>query len=122
MGKDASGISYRIDQVDLTSSLEGNFLLDKRIIMEIKVLNALPIWLVKGLSKQKIYKGSISKYSTVFRQNKEKKLKGEINYGRILQQDLLNIRFKCRTYFLNTSCSIVSGLVFSYLFHYYLKY
>lgn len=51
MGKDASGISYRIDQVDLTSSLEGNFLLDKRIIMEIKVLNALPIWLVKGLSK-----------------------------------------------------------------------
>ena len=81
-GKDASGIRitfdhncrYRIDQVDLTSSLEGNFLLDNKVIMEIKVLYALPIWLVNGLSKYKIYKGSFSKYGTAYRIEQRKEI------------------------------------------------
>ena len=74
-GKDASGIRitfdrncrYRNTNVDLTSSLDGNLIIGDKIIMEIKVLNALPIWLVTALSNFHIYKGSFSKYGTAFR-------------------------------------------------------
>ena len=48
--------------------------MDNRIIMEIKVLYALSIWLVKSLSEYKIYKGSISKYGSAFRIEQRKEI------------------------------------------------
>ena len=59
---------YRTDDLDLTSSMEGISLLDKGgSILEVKVQNAIPLWLSSILSKGKIYKNSFSKYGEAYR-------------------------------------------------------
>ncbi|MBQ7599539.1 MAG: polyphosphate polymerase domain-containing protein [Clostridia bacterium] len=60
---------YRTDHLNLTESMEGESLLDSGwSILEIKVQNAMPLWLSRLLSGGKIYKGSFSKYGEAYRQ------------------------------------------------------
>ena len=60
---------YRYDALDLTTSMEGNSLLPKgSTILEVKVQQAVPLWLSEILTKGKIYKGSFSKYGEAYRQ------------------------------------------------------
>lgn len=69
---------YRLDNLNLNTSMEGISLLDKdSAILEIKVQNAFPLWLSKILDEGKIYKTSFSKYGEAYKQsiiNKERKM------------------------------------------------
>ena len=59
---------YRTDDLNLTSSMDGIPLLDEDgSILEIKVQNAIPLWLSAVLAKGKIYKNSFSKYGEAYR-------------------------------------------------------
>ena len=60
---------YRYEDLDLSVSMEGNSLLkDGYTILEVKVQQAVPLWLCSILSKGKIYKGSFSKYGEAYKQ------------------------------------------------------
>jgi len=60
---------YRVTDLNLSTSLEGISLLPKgTAILEIKVQDAIPLWLTKILDEGKIYKGSFSKYGEAFKQ------------------------------------------------------
>ena len=60
---------YRYDDLDLRVSMNGNSLLkDGYTILEVKVQQAVPLWLSDILTKGKIYKGSFSKYGEAYRQ------------------------------------------------------
>ena len=59
---------YRMHDLDLTSSLSGELLLPKGwTILEIKIQDAMPIWLADILDKGKIYKTSFSKYGEAYK-------------------------------------------------------
>ena len=59
---------YRTDDLTLTKSMDGVSLLDEGwTILEVKVQEAMPMWLCGILSAGKIYKGSFSKYGEAFR-------------------------------------------------------
>ena len=59
---------YRTHDLNLTTSMEGKSLLkDGYSILEIKVQNALPLWLCKILADGKIYKGSFSEYGEAYK-------------------------------------------------------
>ena len=59
---------YRTDDLTLTKSMEGKSLLaDGWTILEVKVQEAMPLWLTAILSEGKIYKGSFSKYGEAYR-------------------------------------------------------
>ncbi|MBR3144563.1 MAG: polyphosphate polymerase domain-containing protein [Clostridia bacterium] len=59
---------YRMSDLNLTTSMEGKSLLkDGYSILEIKVQDALPLWLCKILADGKIYKGSFSKYGEAYK-------------------------------------------------------
>jgi hypothetical protein len=58
-------ILFRTTDISLTSSAYGESLLDEgKVLMEIKCSGGIPLWLVKVLSEEKIYKTSFSKYGT----------------------------------------------------------
>lgn len=58
-----TNIRYRLDDLSLTCAPTGTPLLeDDKAVLEIKVLGAMPVWLVKALSECKIYPQSFSKY------------------------------------------------------------
>ena len=58
---------YRLDDLDLTSSLDGIPLLrEGEAILEIKVQEAMPLWLSKILDEGKIYQNSFSKYGAAY--------------------------------------------------------
>ena len=60
---------YRVDDLKLTKSMDGISLLPEGwTILEIKVQEAMPLWLTEILSKGKINKGSFSKYGEAYRQ------------------------------------------------------
>ncbi len=60
---------YRTNRLNLTESMDGILLLDKGwTILEVKVQEAMPIWLAEILSTGRIYKGSFSKYGEAYRQ------------------------------------------------------
>ena len=60
---------YRTDRLNLTESMDGVPLLNEGwTILEIKVQEAMPLWLAEILSTGKIYKGSFSKYGEAYRQ------------------------------------------------------
>ncbi len=60
---------YRTDRLGLTRSMEGISLLPPGgAIMEVKVQDAMPLWLTKTLSDGKIYKSTFSKYGEAYRQ------------------------------------------------------
>ena len=58
-------ILFRTNDLSLTSDAYGDSLLeDGKVLMEIKCSGGIPLWLVKVLSEEKIYKTSFSKYGT----------------------------------------------------------
>ena len=60
---------YRYEDLDLRCSMDGTSLLkDGYTILEVKVQQAVPLWLSAILTKGKIYKGSFSKYGEAYRQ------------------------------------------------------
>ncbi len=60
---------YRADDLSLTRSMEGISLLKKGwTILEIKVQEAMPLWLAEIISAGRITIGSFSKYGEAFRQ------------------------------------------------------
>lgn len=59
---------YRLDDLTLTKNMEGVPLLDDGwTILEIKVQDAMPLWLTAVLSECNIKKGSFSKYGEAYR-------------------------------------------------------
>jgi len=59
---------YRLDDLNLSTSTDGKSLLDEgSTILEIKVQEAIPIWLSTLLSNGKIYKNSFSKYGEAYK-------------------------------------------------------
>ncbi|MBQ9383351.1 MAG: polyphosphate polymerase domain-containing protein [Ruminiclostridium sp.] len=59
---------YRMDDLSLKSSMNGIPLLDNGwTILEIKVQDAMPLWLTEILSEGRIYKCSFSKYGEAYR-------------------------------------------------------
>lgn len=70
---------YRTDRLSLSAGLDGVPLFDdEKIIMEIKSVMAIPLWLVKLLSKNKIYKTSYSKYGEAYKKELNKKKEIEL--------------------------------------------
>ena len=64
---------YRMEDLSLTKSMEGELLLDKGwSILEVKVQGAMPLWLSEILNKGKIYKNSFSKYGEAYRREQQK--------------------------------------------------
>ena len=60
---------YRTDHLDLTYSMDGLPLRPQGdTILEIKVQEAMPLWLTRILDEGQIYKNSFSKYGEAFRQ------------------------------------------------------
>ena len=60
---------YRSDNLDLRQSMDGISLLpEDSAILEIKVQDAVPLWLSSLLSEEKIYKTSFSKYGEAYKQ------------------------------------------------------
>ncbi len=60
---------YRTEKLDLVSGMEGTLLLPEGwTILEIKVQEAMPLWLAHILDKGRIRKSSFSKYGEAFRQ------------------------------------------------------
>ena len=60
---------YRVNDLTLTKSMDGISLLnDGWTILEIKVQEAMPLWLADILSEGEIRKGSFSKYGEAYRQ------------------------------------------------------
>lgn len=59
---------YRVKDLNLTTSMEGISLLPEGSgILEVKVQEAVPMWLSAILAEGKIYKGSFSKYGTAYK-------------------------------------------------------
>lgn len=59
---------YRVDDLNLTTSMEGKSLLpDGSAILEVKVQDAMPLWLTRILDEGKIYKSSFSKYGEAYK-------------------------------------------------------
>lgn len=62
-----NNIVYRNYDLRLEKGIYGNKLIDdETYVLEIKTNTSLPIWLVKALSKEKIYKTSFSKYGYAY--------------------------------------------------------
>ena len=60
---------YRMENLNLTTSMEGTSLLPEGYeILEIKVQEAMPLWLPEILNGGGIYKNSFSKYGAAYRQ------------------------------------------------------
>lgn len=58
---------YRVDDLTLTKSMDGVPLLEPgRTILEIKVQNAMPLWLTAILAECGVRKGSFSKYGEAY--------------------------------------------------------
>ena len=61
---------YRLSDLNLTTSMDGISLLNEgQTILEIKVQEAMPLWLTHILDEAQIKKSSFSKYGTAYKQN-----------------------------------------------------
>ncbi|MDE6233405.1 MAG: polyphosphate polymerase domain-containing protein [Lachnospiraceae bacterium] len=66
-----TNIRTRRDNLRLDSNDKGELLIDKgKWLMEIKVINAYPLWLVDILNSNGLFKTSFSKYGTEYLKNK----------------------------------------------------
>ncbi len=73
-------ILWRTYDLSLNSGIYGQPVLpENKVLMEIKTAAAIPLWLVKILSGNKIYKTSFSKYGTAYILMLKNKQKGEQN-------------------------------------------
>lgn len=71
-------ILWRTNDLSLGSGIYGRPVLpENKILMEVKAAAAFPLWLVKVLSGNKIYKTSFSKYGTAYTLMLKDKNKGE---------------------------------------------
>lgn len=62
-------VRYRTQDMDLSMGDEGTQILpDGKVLLEVKCVGAMPLWLVRFLSKERIYKTSFSKYGTAYQQ------------------------------------------------------
>lgn len=60
-------ILWRTDELSLSSGIYGRRVLpEDQVLLEIKTAAAIPLWLVKILSANKIYKTTFSKYGTAY--------------------------------------------------------
>lgn len=67
-------VRYRSDNLDLSKSLDGIKLLDNdEVLMEIKTSGAYPMWLVRLLNDNHIYKTRFSKYGKAYQLELENK-------------------------------------------------
>lgn len=63
-----SNVLFRQEELSLESEVYGDPLLPKDCsLMEIKCSGAIPMWMVRTLSRERIYKTSFSKYGTAYR-------------------------------------------------------
>ena len=80
---------YRTHDLNLHTSMEGNLLLPSgSAILEIKVQQELPLWLVHILSENKIYKTSFSKVGTAYQMihsNKDYLQERRLAHGLVIQ-------------------------------------
>ena len=77
-----SNILWRDSDLSLCKGVYGAPLLDQgQVIMEIKVAAAMPMWLVKFLSENKIYKTSFSKYGTAYKTFSKDIISGGLCYA-----------------------------------------
>jgi len=59
---------YRVERLDLSSGMDGVSLLPEgAAILEVKVQQAIPLWLTSIFDGAKIYKGSFSKYGEAYK-------------------------------------------------------
>ena len=59
---------YRMEHLTMTHPMEGRLLLPSGwSILELKIQDAMPLWLSRALSEAKIYKTSFSKYGEAYR-------------------------------------------------------
>ena len=73
-------IRWRTDRLSLSEEADGEDLLgDGMSLMEIKAADAMPLWMVKVLTEQKIRKISFSKYGTAYTRLAE--MRGTIKYA-----------------------------------------
>ena len=73
-----TNILWRATDLSLSSKIYGTPILKKgQVLLEIKTAAAIPMWLVKVLSANKIYKTSFSKYGAAYMQNENKTKIGE---------------------------------------------
>ena len=64
---------YRTEKLDLTTSMDGSPLLPEGYsILEIKVQEAMPLWLCRLLDREKIFKNSFSKYGEAYKRQMSK--------------------------------------------------
>lgn len=72
-------ILWRDYDLSLTKGIYGKPILPEgKVLMEIKVAAAMPMWLVKFMTDNKIYKTSFSKYANAYMEITKK---GKINYA-----------------------------------------
>lgn len=72
-------ILWREENLYLTSPVYGRTVLPEgKILMEVKTAAAFPLWLVKFLSANAVYKTSFSKYGNAYLQSIEQTAKGEL--------------------------------------------
>ncbi|MDD6433852.1 MAG: polyphosphate polymerase domain-containing protein [Ruminococcus bromii] len=66
-------VRFRNYDLELGKGSYGNLILDSGLcIMEIKILNSMPLWLSNALTQLKIYPSSFSKYGTAYAITKDK--------------------------------------------------
>ena len=72
---------YRTSDLDLRVSMDGVSLLPAGYtVLEVKVQEAIPLWLCEILSSGKIYKASFSKYGTAYKQQLQKAYGKDVCY------------------------------------------
>ena len=72
-------ITWRDYDLTLTKGIYGEKILDSNMsILEVKTDTAIPLWLVRFFSENKIYKTSFSKYGTIYEKIYFERMKGEI--------------------------------------------
>jgi hypothetical protein len=79
-------IVWRDYDLSLCKGVYGNHILnDGQVLLEVKTTSSLPLWLVKFLSANKIYKTSFSKYGEAYNQLIKQKIS---NGGNINERDI----------------------------------
>ena len=64
---------YRVNDLNLSTSMDGNLLLDEgSTILEVKVQDAIPLWLSNILDNANIYKSSFSKYGEAYKRERKR--------------------------------------------------
>ncbi|NLZ46259.1 MAG: polyphosphate polymerase domain-containing protein [Clostridiales bacterium] len=75
-------IRYRDTNLDISNGDEGNILLDRNMhLIEIKIQGAMPLWLTKTLSENRIYPTSFSKYGNAYIKLFNNKIKKDVTKG-----------------------------------------